>query len=436
MYRLFWVTFLVASVRSLPAQGMTPPAGERLADFYRAATRANPRIGAAQASARAAAARIAGAKRPPDPELQLGIMGRSLPSFAPMPVLGMTQLQLMQMIPTAGKLGLSGRIATRQAAAAEARSEDVMWEVRGQVAMAFYDLVATDRSRAVARETLALLQEVAKTAEAMYRVGEGRQADVLRAHVEIARMTEDTLRMVAMRETMVSRLNALLDRDVSVTIASPRLPQFPDSIPSGKWIDSIATRQRPMIRAGTAELRAAEVSETRARRELVPDVQVGVQYGTQRGAAIDGMPGGREHMASFMVGASIPVFARSRQLQMREEAAAMRQMAAADVAAMQAETRGRVGEAFASLRRARRLAELYRKDILPQAEATVASALSAYRVGSVDFMTLLENRMSVNRYRQELATLESDEGKAWAELEMLTGRELIDANTIAAGGAR
>jgi outer membrane protein TolC len=69
--------------------------------------------------------------------------------------------------------------------------------------------------------------------------------------------------------------------------------------------------------------------------------------------------------------------------------------------------------------------------VLPQAEATVASALSAYRVGQVDFMTLLDDRMTVNKYREELATLEADEGKAWAELEMLTGHELLDANRLA-----
>jgi outer membrane protein TolC len=69
--------------------------------------------------------------------------------------------------------------------------------------------------------------------------------------------------------------------------------------------------------------------------------------------------------------------------------------------------------------------------VLPQAEATVASALSSYRVGKVDFMTLLDDQMTVNQYRQELFGLEADEGKAWAELEMLTGRELIDSNSIA-----
>ena len=144
------------------------------------------------------------------------------------------------------------------------------------------------------------------------------------------------------------------------------------------------------------------------------------------------MPGNTENMGSVMIGASIPIFARDRQLQMRNEADAMKAMAEADVASMRAETRGRIGEAYADLMRARKLARLYRSTVLPQAEATVASALSAYRVGTVDFMTLLDDRMTVNRYRQELLTLEADEGKAWAELEMLTARELIDANSIAA----
>ena len=56
-------------------------------------------------------------------------------------------------------------------------------------------------------------------------------------------------------------------------------------------------------------------------------------------------------------------------------------------------------------------------------------ALAAYRVGSVDFMTLLDDRMIVNKYRQELYVLEADQGKAWADLEMLTDRALIDSNS-------
>lgn len=424
-----------------PATG-DPTAPVRLGDLYAQVQRANPRVAAARALVRAAQARVPGATRPPDPQLQLGFMNYTIPGLARMETLGMTQLQLMQMVPLGGKLGLAGRVAGARAAATKERVQDVVWELRRQTAMAFYDLYATDRQLQVSRETLRVLQDIARTAEAMYRVGQGRQADVLRAQVEIARMAEDTLRMQAMRQTMMARLNALLDRDAATLIATPALPQFPATMPLKAWLDSTASGGRPMIRAGLRDVRAANASVALARRELIPDLQVGVQY-AQRASSMSGTntvgaaapARTTERMGSLMIGASVPIFARARQLQMRTEANAMKAMAEADVAAMRAETRGKLGEAYADLTRARNLERLYRTTILPQAEATVASALSAYRVGEVDFMTLLDGRMTVNTYRQELATLEAEEGKAWADLEMLTGRDLIDANTIAASVA-
>ena len=394
-----------------------------LGDLYSQVQRANPRVAAARSLAVAAATRVPGATRPPDPQLQFGFMNYTVPGLAPMPTLGMMQLQLMQMLPLGGKLALSGRVADAQASATAARTQDVEWDVRTQTAMTFYDLYAADRGLDVARETLRLLHDIAKTTESMYRVGQGRQTDVLRANVEIAKMAEDTLRMQAMRESMVAKLNALLDRRDDSAVGTPALPRFPDSIPTRARLDSIASVERPMIRSGRDDVSAADASARLARKEVIPDLVVGVQY-AQRGGEM-----GTERMGSLMFGASLPVFARDRQLRMREEAAAMKLMAEADLAAMRADTRGKIGEAYAALTRARNLAQLYQTTVLPEAEATVAAALAAYRVGSVDFMTLLDDRMNVNKYRQELYALDADQGKAWAELEMLTGRELIDPNT-------
>ena len=424
-----------ATSRAAAAQALPrPSAPTRLADLYGEVRRANPKIAAAQALARAMLARVPGTTRPPDPQVQLGLMNRSLPRLAPMQTLGMTQLQVMQMVPLGGKLALAGRIADASADAASARAEDVAWELRSRTAMSFYDLYAVDGQLAVARETLALLRVIARTAESMYRVGEGRQADVLRATVEIAKMVDDTLRMQAMRRTMVARLGALLNRDAGEILATVARPRFPETVPSEAWLDSTATTSRPMIRAGLHEVRAADASAGLARKEILPDLQLGVQYA--RGASTmtdaNGMTSTKvEHMGSLMIGASIPIFARERQFEMRREADAMKAMALAEVSAMRAETRGKIGEALAALRRARDLAQLYRTTVLPQADATVASAMASYRVGKVDFMTLLDDQMTANKYRQDLFALEADEGKAWADLEMLTGRELIDSGSSA-----
>lgn len=391
-----------------------------LADVYGDVRRQSPRAAAARALAKAVRARVPSATLPPDPALQLGFMNYTLPNPRPMDLIGMRQLQLMQMLPLGGKLALSGRIAGDQAAALEERAADLEWELRRQAAIEFYDLYRTEQALAVARVTLRLLQDIARTTESMYRVGEGRQADVLRAQVAIARMIEDTLRMHAMRTATASRMNALLDRESGHLVSSPVLPEFPSSIPTLEWLEQLAGLSRPMLRAGERELDAAQAAERLARREIWPDLTVGVQYAQRSGTM------GVERMGSLMFGATVPVFARSRQLRMRDEAAAMRQMATADLATMRADTRGRLGEARADLERARRLATLYRTTVIPQAEATVTSSLAAYRVGRVDFMTLLDGRMLVNDYRQALHTLEAEEGKSWAELEMLIGGVLFD----------
>jgi cobalt-zinc-cadmium efflux system outer membrane protein len=430
------MVILALSAGGLDAQ---QPTGMRLGELYDEARQRSPGVAAARSLARAAQARIAEAKLPPDPQLQLGFMNRALPGLEPMPGIGMTQLSLMQMLPVAGQLRLKGSVARHRAAAAAERARETEWEIRTAVAMAFYDLYATDGQLTVARETLRLLHDISRTAESMYRVGEGRQTDVLRAQVEIARMTEDTLRMTAMRRSMAARLDALLDRPESHP-GAPVLPVFPAALPDVETLQQEALDGRRMLRAGNAEVDAAADMRRLAKREIWPDLQVGIAYA--QGPSLAGMddPSRTERMGSLMLGASVPVFARGRQLAMREEAAAMEQMARADLTAMRADTRGRVAGAFADLERARRLQQLYRATVLPQASATVQSAFSSYRVGAVDFMTLLDNQMSVNEYRSELAVLEADEGKAWAELEMLTGRELFDpystAPAVAAGGDR
>jgi len=420
-----WPHWLEAQQETLPIAPRL-----RLGDVYRSLESGSPRLEAARQLVLAAEARITPARRPPDPQLQLGLMNRLLPRLGLQDPLGMNQIQVMQMIPTAGKLGLAGRVAEAQAAATNERAEDLRWELRSRAAMAFYDLYQTDHSLSVAVETQRLLRDVAKTAETMYAVGQGRQPDVLRAQVELARMSEEITRMRTMRVAMTARLNALLDQPQETDVASPVLPAFPAGLPPLDSLERLALTNRPMLRAGEQDLRAAEWARRRARREIWPDLQLGVVYGQRP------MDVGTERTMSFMLGFTLPIFAGGRQLKMRQETEAMQRMAAADLQAMRAETRGRVAELYADVVRARNLGTLYRATILPQSDATVASAGAAYRVGGVDFMTLLDARMTVNKYRQDLYQLEAEEGKALAELEMLVGQELLDPDAARQQAAR
>ncbi len=419
----------------LPAQAASDPL--TIDALYRAVDSLNPRIGATRAAADAALARVPGTRRLPDPRLQFATMNRELPGFELQDPLGMNQVQLTQMfpIPGTGKLGLAGDVAQFRADAGQAQVGESIWEQRSRAAMAFYDLYRADATLAVMRETLRLLEAVSLTVNEMYAVGEVQQADVLRAQLEIGRMTGQIAEMSAMRRTMAVRLNTVLNRPPDAPTGAPVLPLFPESIPSVDSLTALALASRGMLLAGADQVRAATTAEQLARREIWPDLEVGVIYGWQPMSG-----GGTDQMLSIMLGASVPIWAGSRQLRMRDETAAMRRMAEDDLAAMRADTRGRVGELVAEIRRARELHALYERSLLPQAEATVASARAAYQVGSVNFMTFLDAFMTVYGYRTEVHRLDAQEGQALAELEMVTAKPLVvstpDPDLTAPGDAQ
>lgn len=411
---------LIAALTASPALTAQDQAPLTITELYRAVDATNPSLRAAGASSRAFLARVPGARRLPDPQLEFQLMNRDLPGFELNDPLGMTQVQVMQMVPLPGKLGLAGNVAQARADAEGIRVGDVAWEQRARAAMAFYDLYRAGAVLDVSRGTLRLLEDLSTVVTRMYAVGEARQADVLRAQLEIGRMSAEIEQMEAMRSAMRARLNAVLDRAPDAPVGSPVLPELPDSILPSDSLLARALAYRPMLRAGEQDLHAAGEAERLAHREIWPDLTIGAIYGQR---PMDG--GGTERMLSLMFGVNVPLWAGSRQLRMRDEAAAMREMAQADLDAMRAETRGRIGELVTELGRTRRLRSLYLHSILPQAEATATSARTAYQVGNVDFMTLLDALMAVNTYRELVPQLEAQEGQALAELEMLTGLPLV-----------
>lgn len=429
--RALWIIGLWLLAPAVAAQTPTSSAtrGLSLADVFTILDRQNPRLEAARQMAAAAAARVDPARTLQDPQVQFGLMNRNLPGFGLQDPLGMNQVQVMQMLPIAGQHGLAGRVAAAQAGAAASRAAELTWELRARGAMAFYELYQVDRSIEVAVATQALLRDIGTTARTMYSVGEGRQADVLRAQIEVDRMTEEIARMRAMRGAAAARLNALLDQPSNTPVPSPILPVFPADLAVADSLERMALDGRPMLAAGALEVEAARAAQQRARREIWPDLQLGVIYG-QRPMAM-----GTERMISLMAGFSVPIWAGRRQFKMRDEASAMRLAAEAELAAMRADTRGRLGELLASIRRSRDLRALYQGTIMPQALATVSSTLSAYRVGDVDLPMLLDAQMTVNRYRQQVFQLEAEEGAALAELEMLLGRPLFDPTVSNSAGA-
>ncbi len=126
-------------------------------------------------------------------------------------------------------------------------------------------------------------------------------------------------------------------------------------------------------------------------------------------------------MATLMVGITLPIWSGSRQAPLRREMAATEAMERALAGELANETFAALTEARADAEQARALGTLYTTAILPQARAGVEAALSAYRVGQVDYSTLVESEMTVNRYEIELVHLTAQYHQAVARIDALLG---------------
>jgi len=384
----------------------------RLAQVIATAREANPMLAAVRLRADAAAERVPQAGAWADPMLSVGLMNRPIAGFDSDQPMTMNTVQLTQRFPWPGTLGFAGERARNLAEADRFEVDEAERSLVARIEGLYYRLAFMDRAIGVMDRTRGLLRDFFQVSRARYSVGQGLQQDVLQAQVAIARMTEDITVMEQDRVAMAARLNALLGRPATVPIGALELPLPGDSLPAVDALMQTAKARRPALLAAAARVRAAEAGYRAARRRLYPDVSVTLAYAARPQF---------DNFVTLMAGVSIPLWAGARQLPMRREMQAMHAMEEARALDLYNETFARLAELRAQAERARNLSALYATAVLPQARAAVEAALSAYRVGRLEYTTLVQNEMTVNRYEIEVVRLAAEFRQARAQIEALLG---------------
>lgn len=409
--RLYLTACLALLLSPLAAHAQAPDT-LRLAEVVAEARQANAMLQAARYAADAAAERVPQAGALPDPMLTLGLRNRPVHGFGADEPMTMNSIGGSQRFPWPGKLGFSEERAGHLALASELEADEMEAALLARVTAVYFRLAFMDRALDIMDETRNLLRDLLEVTNAKYSVGTGLQQDILQAQVAIARMTADITVVQQNRVATAARLNALLGRPATVSVGTLELPRPVEVPPTVEGLMRVAAENRPAIRAARERVLAAEAGYRAARRDVYPDFTVGLGYG-QRPQFDD--------MVTIEIGISLPLWARSRQLPRRREMQAMQSMEEARALDLHNETFARLTELRASAVRARDLSRLYATSIVPQARAAVESSLSAYRVGGVDYMSLLSNQMTVNQFEIERVRLAAEYHESVAEIEALTG---------------
>jgi len=324
-----------------------------------------------------------------------------------------TGFGVSQDIPGPGKLRLQKSEAEKDAEYAKHRYEAAQREVEEKVKEVYFELFYHAKTLALLDLNQGELQDVQNVAETRYRLGQGLQQDLIKAQLQTTAILKEHAMHHQEEDQEQLDLKQLLGRDPD----SPNI-EIGDIEPTHLQIES--SQLAPLAGSGSPDLAVDRAMEARSAEALKlahqgywPDFTVGYSY-EKTG------PGFRDYYM-LNVGAKLPLYFWRKQRPAIEQAALEAAAARERTRATQLQVSSEAESSLVAMRTAERIMSIYRDGLIPQAETSRASAMSAYRVGKVDFQTLLSSVIDLQNLEQEYYRSLADHEIAIAKLQQVIG---------------
>jgi len=344
----------------------------------------NPDLARSRALAKAEGERVPQAAALPDPSLGIGIqndgfqrleVGRMETSYY--------SITATQPLPWPGKRGLRKEIADLDRRGAEASLQRARRGLEAELKRAYLALLLARGQKQLLEAQELFLQQAQAIARTRYEVGQGTQADLLRAQVERTRLAQTRLSLGAEEHQALASLNHLRMRDtgeaVETTIRLEALVD-PPLLSLQAW-EAKAQTESPELQAAGLGKTQAERSLDLARLERRPDFAVSAGV----------MPRGSfEPMWSLGVSITLPLWSRSKQQRAVAEQEWRLKAGSSQIESIQHLLSQRIQERSALLEAALETLKLYREGLLVQSEASFKAALAQYETGRAPFLSALE----------------------------------------------
>ena len=337
----------------------------------------------------------------------------------------MTQkmLELSQKFPFPGKRRLRSEVSRgSRLTPDEYVYKDKVNEIRAKVVIAYWGLSLAQTNFDLTQKNKQFWEQVVQVTETRYKVGQGMQADVLQAQVELGNYLDRLFQWTQKQESSQADLNALRSKPPQTPVSRPQ-PLKPRTF-ALKLDELLAQAEaRPQLQALKFIIAKQEKAVNLARKEYYPDARITLGYGFRETLA----PPSNQKQADMFTGAvmfNVPLWVGSKiKPKIREELAkqgvakdahqsAWNQLAAA------------IKDRHAKLLRLAKQVSLFDQGIIPQARQAVGAALASYQVGSLPFNQLYQNQISVYNAEMQLEEYLKDFEENWAEMEWLVGAEL------------
>ena len=373
----------------------------------------NPGLRAAGARTEAGNAAVAAVRTWEDPTASFGLAARTARGMKSSEE-GNLFYGIDQKLPLYGRPDLRRKVAAADAASDRLAADNETQKLRRDLTVALDTLAFATRAADVAAEDLAWLDVTFQAVDHRYRVGQASQVDWLKAQTARAMAGNEAQTKERERDHSIFALNRLLNRDLHRPWPKVAVPALAPPLYYTPQLVSVALAAAPELKVMRQQSVSAQAAADLTRRERLPDVSVGLQAWQYSGDA-----GLREGMAT--VSFSVPWLNRGkygndwRRDQLRKQAS---DFAATDYAIS---IREELHHHLVALDDARRQAVLYRDQLLPLTEQTLASAQAAWEHNLGSFQDILDAHRLLLADELALAQSLTDQNAFYAEISFFTG---------------
>jgi outer membrane protein, heavy metal efflux system len=378
----------------------------------------NPDLVASEFRIRAAALAISRVQFPEDPEI--AIMSDENKFHKESEFSPMMKYELAQMIPFPGKLALRGKIAEQALNVAISEQMTNYWDLILKAKKFYYQLLETNLSIRINRQNYELANRFVEGALALYRSGTGAFADVVKAQTEAQMLNERLLMLEAEKETMIAMINVILDLPQENRIGEPEERFTPSIKLNYKDLETIALSHRPELLKMQAMVEEQRAMAKLAKRELYPDVRVGVMYERMN----QDMNGHVDDAWAASVSFKVPIWGQQKQLREAREANLKATANQQALFGMQAMIRGQIRENLAKLRGMEERIILYENNLLPKSKQALLAFEARYRTGKGEFLMLIDTRRQLQEVELAYEKSRIEREIILAELERALGIRL------------
>jgi len=342
------------------------------------------------------------------------------PSLGEHPMSGV-QFKLQQTFPFPGKNDRRQAVAEAQVDLKRLEVQELKNQLAAKVKQFYWRLSLVQRRTEIRNKHIGIVGRLLEAVQAKYASGSANQQDILKLHVLKEKLTDEIQDLGQSGRELKAMINSALHRNIVTPIeVNEEIPLIRCNATLDQLIQ-LAEKERALLKFWKKKAKAERLAAEKELYEGRPDITLWTGYRLRKEGDMD------KGDDFFSVGLSVPI-----PIDYTDRYDAKRRACLADSLASEEkynlvldEISFAIEKSLSKWERSCDKVNTYNEQLIPQAEATLEAALSAWQVGRTEFSSLYQAEVQLLNFEEVVIVARAQTVLMSLEVELLAGESSI-----------